>query len=143
MAKRRRPRERRRGRRQRPAEERPPPAPARPAGKTHGISWPGLIGGLAGIAPMAAIAVAALTNPPAAGRAFAVVPLLMAAIYAPAVWASLAPTELRLPILRGSAAASLVLAFSGSFLLGVVLLVLLLPATVLLWLASGGLGPRR
>ena len=103
----------------------------------------GLIGGLMGILPMATIASAVLENPPEVGRGFAVVPLLMASAYTPAVWASLARTELRQPILRGSVVASLVMAFGGSFLVGFVALIALAPATALLWFASGGARPRR
>ncbi len=104
----------------------------------------GLIGCLMGIGPMAAIASAVLENPPEAGRGLAVVPLLMAFAYTPAVWASVARTELRQPILRGSVVASMVMAFAGSFLFqSVILLMALAPATALLWFASGGMRPRR
>ncbi len=79
-----------------------------------------------------------MADPPEIGRPFAAVPALMAALYLPAVWASMARTERRQPILRGSVFVSLVLAFGGSFLFGLVALMVLAPATVLLWLASGG-----
>lgn len=80
-------------------------------------------------------------DPPGIGWPIAAVPALMAALYLPAVWASVAPTELRQPILTGSVFVSLVLAFGGSFIPGVgfVTLLVLMPATVLLWLASGGM----
>ncbi len=103
----------------------------------------GLIGGLMGIGPMAAIASAVLENPPEAGRGLAVVSLLMASVYTPAVWASVARTEQRQSILRGSVFASLVMAFAGSFLFGFVVPIALAPATALLWFASGGMRPRR
>ncbi len=103
----------------------------------------GLIGGLMGIGPMAAIASAVLENPQEAGRGLAVVSLLMALVYTPAVWASVARTEQRQSILRGSVFASLVMAFAGSFLFGFVILLALAPATALLWFSSGGLRPRR
>ncbi len=85
-----------------------------------------------GIAPMATLGIEFLSD----GRALAAVPLLMAAIYAPAVWASVARTERRQAILRGSLTASLVLAFAGSALFGPVLLIVLVPATALLAIAG-------
>ncbi len=91
-----------------------------------------------GIGPMAAIAAAVLSDPPELGRASAVVPLAMAAVYLPAVWGSVAATERRRAILRGSSIASLVVAFLGAALFGFVVLVALMPATAMLWLASGG-----
>ncbi len=96
----------------------------------------GLIGGLMGIAPMAIIASAVLENPTEIGREFAVVAVLMSFLYTPAVWASVARTELRQPILRGSVVASLVIAFVGSVIFGFVVLVLLMPATALLAIAG-------
>jgi hypothetical protein len=104
-----------------------------------GVSWTGLVGGLLGCAPLALIAVAVLADPPEIGRPFAAVPALMAGLYLPAVWASVAPTERRQPILTGSVVVSLVLAFGGSFIFGLLALMVLAPATVLLWLASGGM----
>ena len=92
-----------------------------------------------GFTPMAALAVEILLEPPGVGRPFAAVPLLMAALYLPAAWASLARTERRQAILRGTLIASLVLPFTGSFIFrSVIPLLLLSPATVLLWLALGG-----
>ena len=96
-----------------------------------------------GFAPMAAITVAVLADPPEAGPALAAVPTLMAALFLPAAWASVAQTEKRQAILRGSVVASLVLAFAGSFVFGFPVLVALMPATALLWLASGGPRGRR
>ncbi|HLB26616.1 MAG TPA: hypothetical protein VJN32_03125 [Dehalococcoidia bacterium] len=88
---------------------------------------------------MVATGIGTLVKPPEdVPRALAVVPLLMAAVYLPAVWTSVTATDRRRPILRGTAAASIVMAFAGGALLGPVLFVTLLPATVLLWLASGG-----
>jgi hypothetical protein len=104
----------------------------------------GLIGGLMGVAPMFALAVEILVDPPEVGRPFATVPLLMASIYVPAVWASVARTERRQAILRGSLVASLILPFTGSFVFRSVLpLIVLAPATALLWLALGGPRWRR
>ncbi len=92
---------------------------------------------------MAVITVAVVWDPPEAGPALAAVPLLMAALFLPAVWASVAQTDRRQTILRGSVVASLLLAFTGSFLFGFPVLVALMPATALLWLASGGTRWRR
>ncbi len=109
-----------------------------------GVSWAGLAGGLLGFAPMAALAVEILLEPPDVGRPFAAVPLLIATIYLPAVWASIAQTERRDSILRGSLIASLVLPFTASFLFrSVIPLFVMAPATVLLWLALGGPRWRR
>ena len=89
-----------------------------------------------GFAPMFALAVEILVDPPEVGRPFATVPLLMAAIYVPAIWASVASTERRQVILRMSLTASMLLAFTGSVLFGPVLLIILLPATALLAIAG-------
>ena len=129
---RRRRRERSKGRDSQPAA----PPPAKRVETAPGISWTGLLGALLGFAPMLALAVEILVDPPEVGRPFAAVPLLMAAIYVPALWASVARTERRQAILRGSLAASLVLAFTGSTLFGPVLLIVLVPATALLAVAG-------
>ena len=105
-----------------------------------GISWAGLLGALLGFALMLAIAIGLLVEPPQSGRAIAAVPFMMGTLFIPAAWASLAQTDQRRAILRGSAAASIIMAFAGGALLGPVMFVALLPATVLLWLASGGTG---
>jgi len=88
---------------------------------------------------MLAIAVGLLVEPPKSGPAIAAVPFMMGTLFIPAAWASLAETDQRRAILRGSAAASIVMAFAGGTLLGPVIFVTLLPTTVLLWLASGGM----
>ena len=88
---------------------------------------------------MLAAAVGVLIDPGKASRALAAVPLLMATIFIPAAWASLAVTDQRRGILRGSAAASIIMAFAGAALMGPTVFLALLPATVLLWLASGGM----
>lgn len=93
---------------------------------------------------MAALAVEILSDPPEIGRPFAIVPLLMASVYLPAVWASVAQTERRDTILRGSLVASLVLPFAAGFIFrSIIPLLALAPATVLLWLALGGPRWRR
>jgi len=88
---------------------------------------------------MLALATGLLVDPPSSGRAIAAVPLLMAALFIPAAWASIAATDQRRAILRGSAGATIIMAFAGGALLGPVVFVALLPATVLLWLATGGM----
>lgn len=148
VARRRRAQQRRRKeRRAKPdAEERlvtPPPAPVKRTETAQGVSWLGLIGALMGLAPMLLIASAVLEDPPEVGRALAIAPLLMALAYLPAVWASVARTERRQPILRGSVVVSLIVVLAGSFVFGFPVLVALAPATALLWLASGGPRPRR
>ena len=117
----------------------PCPPPAKEPEATRRVSWTGLAGGLLGFAPLAAIAAGVLAEPPEIGRAFAAVPALMAAVYLPPVWASVVRTERRQRILRGSVFVSVVLAFGGSFIFGLFALMVLAPATVLLWLASGGM----
>ncbi|HLA17702.1 MAG TPA: hypothetical protein VJ253_00060 [Dehalococcoidia bacterium] len=135
----------RRRRRERRPTTRPggPPAPSAAApiaaGARRDISWTGLVGALLGFAPMFAIAIGVLVDPGEANRALVAVPLLMAALFIPAAWASLAATDQRRAILRGSAAASIIMSFAGAALLGPPALLALLPATVLLWLASGGM----
>ncbi len=79
-----------------------------------------------------------LADPPEIGRPFAAVPALMAALYLPAVWASVTRTERRQLILRVSLYVSLMLAFGSSIGFGFIIMMALAPATVLLWLASGG-----
>ena len=109
-----------------------------------GISWAGLLGALLGFAPLFALAVEILVDPPGIGRPFATVPLLMASIYVPAIWASVARTKRRKSILRASLLASLILPFTASFIFrSVILFVMLAPATALLWLALGGPRWRR
>ncbi|MDP2676013.1 MAG: hypothetical protein Q8Q00_14110 [Dehalococcoidia bacterium] len=135
------PKKSRRRKRQRSLVGRPAGTPAAApvaTGASRRISWPGLIGALLGFAPMFAIAIGVLVDPGEANRALVVVPLLMAALFIPAAWASLAATDQRRAILRGSAAASIIMSFAGAALLGPPALLALLPATVLLWLASGG-----
>jgi hypothetical protein len=85
---------------------------------------------------MSALALEILLEPPEVGRPFAAVPLLMSAIYVPAVWASVVPTERRQAILRGSLVASIVLALTGGLFLGPVIMIVLAPATMLLAIAG-------
>ena len=137
---RRRRRERSKGRDSLPAA----PPPAKRVETAPGISWAGLLGALLGFAPLFTLAVEILVDPPGVGRPFAAVPLLMASIYVPAIWASVARTERRKSILRASLVASLILPFTASFIFGsVILFVMLAPATALLWLALGGPRWRR
>ena len=92
---------------------------------------------------MSALAFDLLAAPPEVGRVLAAVPLVMAALYLPSLWASVARTGSRQSVLRASVGASLAMAFTGSFVFGFFILIVLLPATALLWLASGGPRPKR
>ncbi len=109
---------------------------AKRSDEAQGISWTGLIGGLLGFAPMAALAIEILIESSEVGRLIATVPLLMAAIYVPAVWASFVRTERRQAILRGSLVASMVLAVTGGLLLTPMIMIVLAPATMLLAIAG-------
>src|SRR3990172_4589996 len=116
MAKRRAARRRRRERRAHDGPAETPAAPRSADRATHGVSWTGLLGALLGFAPMLAIAVEILVDPPGVGRPFAAVPLLMATIYVPAIWASVARTARRKSILRASLFASLIFPFTPIFI---------------------------
>jgi hypothetical protein len=139
--------ERRRHRRRAAGEAAAPPPPPRGTpeqSRTRSISWTGLLGALSGILALSAVAADIIVTPPEdVGATLAAVPIAMAALYTPAVWASVVRTEARQSILRGSVVASLAMAFTGSLVFGFVTLVILLPATALLWIASGGLRPAR
>ncbi|MEX0800795.1 MAG: hypothetical protein WD379_06230 [Dehalococcoidia bacterium] len=95
------------------------------------------MGAALGAGPMAALAVELAVDPPGqTDRALALAPGVMATVYVPAVWASATRTELRQRVLQGTLVASLVIAFVGAVFLGPVHLLVLAPATVLLWLAT-------
>jgi hypothetical protein len=147
VAKRQRARERRREKRRSRGEATGvAPPPRKPEQRTPGrsVSWLGVLGGLSGALAMAALALDIIAAPPEdVGVALAAVPIAMAALYTPAIWASLARTNARQAILRLSVLVSLAMAFAGSFVFGLVVLVVLLPTTILLWLASGGPRPPR
>lgn len=100
------------------------------------VSWAGLVGAALGAGPMAALAIELAVDPGRTDRALALAPGVMAAVYVPAVWASVTKTELRQRVLQGTLVASLVIAFVGAVFLGPVHLLVLAPATVLLWLAT-------
>ena len=91
---------------------------------------------------MAALAVDILAAPPDFGRGLAAVPIAMAALYTPSIWASVARTGSRQAILRASVAA-LAMTFAGGIFFVVFFLVVLLPAATLLCLPSGGPRPPR
>ena len=85
----------------------PSPPPTKPVEAPPGVSWTGLIGGLLGLGPMAAVGIEFLVDPPDEGRALAAVPLAMSVVYLPAIWASVSATPRRRAVLRGVVAASI------------------------------------
>jgi len=90
-----------------------------------------------GFGPLSALATELASSPDEdTSRALALVPGAMAAVYLPAAWASVAKTEYRSRVLQGSVIASIGVAFGGALVLGFVNLLVLAPATVLLWLAT-------
>ncbi len=139
-------RETRRRRRNR-ADERPSataiePEPAR---QPRDISLTGLIGGLSGTVPLGAFAVELLIDPAGESRWWALPFFLMALVYLPAVWASVAPVQNRRRILRNTLSLTLVLLVLVSLLTQnpSFALLLLIPSS-LLAIASGVIfqGPR-
>jgi hypothetical protein len=86
---------------------------------------------------MAAVGIEFLIDPPDEGPALAALPLAMAAVYLPAVWASVSATPRRRAVLRGVVAASIAMAFVSLPFLGATLAVVLVPATALLAIAAG------
>ncbi len=96
----------------------------------------GLIGGLLGLGPMAAVGIEFLIDPPDEGRALAAVPLAMSVVYLPAIWASVSATPRRRAILRGVVAASIAMVFVSLPFLGLTLAIVLVPATALLAIAA-------
>ncbi|MCH7998745.1 MAG: hypothetical protein IIA91_04585 [Chloroflexi bacterium] len=92
-----------------------------------------MIGALMGFVPMAALGIEFLLD----GRALAAVPLVMSAIYLPAIVASARATPRRRAVLRGVVAASIAMVFVSLPFLGPTLAVVLVPATALLAVAGG------
>ncbi|HEU4758937.1 MAG TPA: hypothetical protein VFT91_03040 [Dehalococcoidia bacterium] len=78
-----------------------------------------------------------LVDPPEAGRWPAALLLTMAAVYLPAVWASVSDTPRRRAIQRGVVAASIAMVLVGLPFFGAPFAVVLMPATGLLAVASG------
>lgn len=109
-----------------------PPAPARD------ISWMGLAGGLLGVALLGALGVDVAINPSEAGRWVAAIPFAMAAIYLPAIWVSVTPSEKRQAVQKTVVVASLVMVSIGLSLFGSLAFgTLLVIPTTLLATASG------
>ncbi len=71
------------------------------------------------------------------GRALAAVPLVMSAIYLPAIGASARATLRRRAVLRAVVAISIAMVFVSLPFLGPTLAVILMPATALLAVAGG------
>jgi hypothetical protein len=121
------------------AAAQPPPPKAKEPEVPEGISWAGLVGAALGFGPLSALAAELASSPDEdTSRALALVPGVMAAVYVPAAWASVARTRYRSVVLQASVVGSLVVAFGGALALGPVNLLVLAPATVLLWLATRG-----
>lgn len=110
---------------------------ATPSAAVRGVSWMGLIGSGMGFVSMGTLAVVVLVDPGEASRTWALLFALPAVGFLPALWASVAPTPVRMQVLRGTVIGCLLLAFAGSFLLGLIVAVLLMPATALLAIAAG------
>ena len=89
------------------------------------------------MAPLAAVGIESLVDPPEAGRGLALLPLAMAAVYLPAIWASASATPRRQAVLRGVVAASIAMVLASLPFFGATLAVVLAPATVLLAIAAG------
>ena len=86
-----------------------------------------------GFVPMTALGIEFLLD----GRALAAVPLVMSAIYLPAIVASTRVTPRRRAVLRGVVAASIAMVFVSLPFLGPTLAVVLVPATALLAVSAG------
>jgi hypothetical protein len=117
--------------------------PARPQ---RDVSWAGLAGGVTGSLPLAARGVEILVAPGDVSRFWATAFFAVAAVYLPAVWASVARVPNRKRILRNVLAVTLVLLVVATILTsdpGLALL-LLIPSS-LLAIASGIIfqGPQR
>jgi hypothetical protein len=85
---------------------------------------------------MCALAIDIAVNADGGAKAVAAGPGVTAALYLPAVWASATRTPHRQRVLQVTLIVSLIVAFVGSVFLGIVHLLVLAPATVLLWLAT-------
>jgi len=105
------------------------------------VSRFGLAGALLGFLPLFALGVTTAVNPPEAGLGIPALLLVMAAVYASAIWVSVVATPVRWLVLLGVATVSLllVLLFSVAVpsVFGPSSGLLLLPATVLLFTGAG------
>ena len=105
------------------------------------VSRTGLAGALLAFLPLFALGVITAVNPPEAGLGIPALLLAMAALYAPALWASLVAIPARWIVLLGVATLSLVLVLLFSVALPSIFGpgsgLLLLPATILLFISAG------
>lgn len=116
-----------------PSAAPPPPAPASP----RNISWTGLLGGLAGALPMAAIAVVVIIDPGRGQRWWAAIFAAVALLFVPAAWASVARTPYRQRIQKATTVGCIVLAAAGILFFGIGFAMILTVPTTLLAIASG------
>lgn len=98
----------------------------------------GVVGGLSGLLPMAAIAASILIDPGDASRWYAIVFAIGALFFVPVTWASYFPTSRRVQVQKGAVFGCLAIAAVTSILLStLVIAVLLAIPTTLLAIASG------
>lgn len=90
-----------------------------------------------GFAPMSLLAGIVLVDPGDASRTWALLFALPGAGFLPALWASIRPTPNRERIQRATVIGCLLLAFASTFLVGLIVAVVLMPATALLAIAAG------
>lgn len=135
-------RNRRPGANERASTPQSEPEPVRPR---RDISITGLIGGLTGAVPLGAFAAELLIDPAGESRWWAVPFFLMALVYVPAIWASVARLKDRKRTLRNVLSLSLVLLVLVTIVTRnpSIALLLLIPSS-LLAVASGVIfqGPR-
>ncbi len=133
-------RQARRRRRHRPADLPPGAAPVPPpaeARRPRDISWTGLAGGALGVLLLGQAAVYVLVSPGDSSRWAALPLFLAAALYLPAIWASVAQTAGRQRVQRGVLAVTLVVVVIGLLFTGPGFAALLLVPSTLLAIASG------
>ena len=122
-----------------------PPSEPEPVHPGRDISLTGLIGGLTGAVPLGARAIEILVDPKDVSRFLSIPLFVAAAVYLPAIWASVAQIENRKRVLRNILSLTLVLLVVATFFTrdpGLALL-LLIPSSFLA-IASGVIfqGPR-
>lgn len=97
----------------------------------------GLLGGLAGAVPLAALAVAVLIDPGEGTRWWSLIFAALSLGFLPAVWASVVETPRRQAIQKAVVVGCLAVAFTGTVLFGVGVAILLALPTTLLAIAAG------
>ncbi len=123
-----------------------PPAEPVPPRRPRNISWAGVAGGVAGALPLGARGVEILVDPRDVSRLLAIPLFIVAAVYVPAIWVSVARIENRKRVLRNVLAVTLLLLVIATILTrDPGLAVLLLIPSSLLAIAAGVIfeGPRR